>query len=512
MAEAMVESRATATKDLRVAIIGAGLGGLSAAARLAGAGYDVHVYEKQSGPGGKAFSEEYGSYRFDTGPSLFTFRNVFDQLFSELGEDLDDYLDLERLDEICHYFWNDGTRLISFGDQEALAAEFEEKLGEPRQNILDFLDYSREIYEITNKLFLWHSLHENSTYFSKTFFSSLLRVGKIDAFKTMNQSVERFFQTEKARQFFDRYATYNGSDPYQTPATLNIIPFVEYGLGAYAVGDGIYAVPRALEKLAKKAGAIFHYNTVVDQITWKKRLGGGRIVEGIQIGGLTYEYPIVISNADVTPTYHRLLDDDTSTPIKRYHDLEPSSSGLVFYWGMGREFPELGLHNIFFSSDYKREFREIFQEAKCPTEPTVYVNITSKHSSHDAPAGSENWFVLINAPYDDGQNWDEEVKRVRRAVVDRLSYVLEADIEAAIEEEGVMTPADIQAKTDSHRGSLYGISSNSRTAAFSRHPNRSRRYRGLYFCGGSAHPGGGMPLVVLSGKIAADLVRRHGGA
>lgn len=504
-----VGTRGVATEEYRVAVIGAGLGGLSVAARLAAAGYEVHVYDKQAGPGGKAFTEHLGPYRFDTGPSLFTMRHVFDQLFDEVGEDLDEYLDLRSLEVICRYFWNDGTRLSAFQDPDRLAAEFQDRLEEPAENVRRFLEYSKEIYEVTNRLFLWRSLHEASTYMSKSFFSSVFKVGRIDAFRTMNAAVEAHFQTDKARQYFNRYATYNGSSPYLTPATLNIIPHVEYGIGAYGVGDGIYAVPLALERLARKMGAVFHYNTRVDRICVEKRFGGRRVT-GIQVGGTELEFGIVVSNADVTPTYRDLLEDDRSAPIQRYAGLEPSSSGLVFYWGMGRSFPELGLHNIFFSSDYRREFDEIFDEHRCPTEPTVYVNITSKITPQDAPAGGENWFVLVNAPYDKGQDWEAEASRVRESVIRRLSYILETDLEAAIEEEGRMTPPEIEARTDSNRGSLYGISSNSRMAAFARHPNRSRDYRGLYFCGGSAHPGGGMPLAVLSGKIASDLVRAHG--
>jgi phytoene desaturase len=307
-------------------------------------------------------------------------------------------------------------------------------------------------------------------------------------------------------QLFDRYATYNGSSPYKVPATLNIIPYVEYGLGGFAVTGGIYAIPAALGRLAGQLGVRMFLETRVERVLHRN----GR-VKGIRVGGEDMDYPIVVSNADVLRTYEDLLVDPEARLARRYGALEPSSSGLVFFWGMDGKNPELGVNNIFFSGDYPREFRELFVEQVCPVEPTVYVNITSKVTPGDAPEGGENWFVLINAPCDVGQDWPQEVAASRERILDRVRQGLGRSIAREIVSEEVMNPRDIQNNTGSRMGSLYGISSNTSMAAFLRHPNRSRRYRGLYFCGGSVHPGGGMPLAVLSGKIAADLIRRHEG-
>jgi phytoene desaturase len=507
----------------RVVVIGAGLGGLSAAIRLAHAGYHVDVFEKQSGPGGKAFSEQIGAYRFDTGPSLFTLQPVFAQLFEETGRSMDDYATVTPLERICRYFWRDGARMESLADPDRFADQFQRAFGEDPAHLRSFLRYSEQIHRVTSHLFLERSLHEWSTVFTGEFWRSVGQLGKIDAFRTMDRANGAFFRNARVRQFFNRYATYNGSDPYQTPATLNIIPHVEYGLGAWSVAGGIYAIPRALERLAGDVGVRLHYGVTVEEILTTGRPGlRGRIgsklpgsrgrarVRGVRVDGVEHPAEIVISNADVTPTYERLLGDTRAPLYKRYQRLEPSSSGLVFYWGVRKRFPELGLHNIFFSDDYRSEFNAIFQQHRCPDDPTIYLNITVKDGApEDAPADGENWFVLVNAPADRGQDWQGEAQRVREAVLKRLSRELGTEIEAVLEEEAQMTPSDIAAKTDSHRGSLYGIASNTRGAAFLRHPNRSRRYRGLFFVGGSAHPGGGMPLVVLGGRIVADLVRRH---
>lgn len=499
----------------RVAVVGAGLGGLSAAIRLASVGYRVDVFEKQPGPGGKAFTEQNGAYRFDTGPSLFTMAPVFEELFTAAGRRLEDYLTLRPLDSICNYFWRNGKRMTSWADPERLVGAFSDTFGENPDHIREFLDKSREIYEITHHLFLERSLHEWETFRSRGFWSSLSQLHKIDAFRTMDQATNAYFDAPEIRQFFDRYATYNGSDPYRTPATLNIIPHVEYGIGAWAVDGGIYALPIALERLAQDVGVQFHYDTTVHRIAVDSpqlppSRRAARVVTGVVSSEGLHEADVVISNADVTPTYENLLGDTNAPLYRRYQKLEPSSSGLVFYWGVGKRFPELGLHNIFFSDDYRREFSEIFDEGRCPSDPTIYINITSKEGAPgDAPEHGENWFILVNAPADRGQDWGAEGDRLRTVVLDRLSRELNADLAAFIEEETRMTPPDIAAKTDSHRGSLYGIASNTRLAAFLRHPNRSRRYPGLYFVGGSAHPGGGMPLVVLGGKITAKIVQRR---
>ncbi len=490
----------------RVAVVGAGLGGLATAIRLGSAGYPVELYEKQSGPGGKAFSEQIGRYRFDTGPSLLTMRHVFERLFADAGRRLEDYLTLTPLDPICRYFWRDGTRLQTSSDREAMAQEFYRACGEPPEHLHRFLDYSRRIHDISAWLFLENSLHEWSTLTKPGFLASLLQLHRIDLGRTMAKANASFFDHPKLQQLFNRYATYNGSDPWQTPATLNIIPHVEYGLGGWAVTDGIYAIPRALERLAREVGVQINYNTPVDRILLEEKT---RRVRGVLVAGQEIPAEVVVSNADVTPTYRHLLQDARAPQLARYQKLEPSSSGVVFYWGIRRRFPELGLHNIFFSDDYPNEFADIFQRHRCPEDPTIYVNITSREGAPgDAPEDGENWFILVNAPWDNGQDWEAEAARTRAAVIGRLSAELGEDLESLIEVESRLLPPQIAERTDSWRGSLYGISSNSPMAAFRRHPNRSRRYPGLYFVGGSAHPGGGMPLVVLGAQITADLVQR----
>jgi phytoene desaturase len=488
---------------VRVAVIGAGLGGLSCAARLARAGYAVDLFEQGPRVGGKADTVSIAGFRFDTGPSLLTLVPVFDQLFAEAGERRQDWVRFIPLAPICHYFYPDGTVLYSYADRGRFGAEVEAKTADSAASLARYLDYSRTIYELTADLFLWHSLHEPASYLRASTLRTLLRLGRIDALRSMDAANRSFFRDPRLVQFFDRYATYNGSDPYRVPATLNIIPHVEYGLGGYAVEGGIYALPAAIGRLAEAMGARLNLNTRVERILLE-----GRRVRGVAAGGRKREYEVVVSNVDALRTYRELLGEERAPLARRYARLEPSSSGIVFLWGMKRAFPELGVNNIFFSRDYRREFRQIFLDRVCPEEPTVYVNITSKVTPEDAPAGGENWFVLVNAPYDSGQDWPRQALAVRQRVLERLQRSLGRPVSEAIACEEVLTPVEIERRTGSTRGSLYGIASNTALAAFLRHPNRVRRLPGLYLCGGSVHPGGGMPLAVLSGKIAADLIRK----
>ena len=489
----------------KAVVIGGGLGGLSAAIRLRARGWKVCLYEATDTLGGKAGTETVDGFRFDTGPSLLTMPEVFEELFAEAGARMSDYVELMELEEICRYFYADGSRLSSWSDEKRFADELQRVCGEDTKNLKRFLDYSSRIYRIASPLFLFRSLHERSTYLSTTFLKSLVRLPGIDPLRTMAGAIESRFDSPKAQQLFERYATYNGSSPFRTPATLNIIPHVEYRGGAWAVAGGIYALPEALEKLARSIGVRIEKGTRVSSITSTAE-GRRRRVTGVSIGNHHVPADVVVSNVDISRTYPDLLDEENAPELERYRSLEPSSSGLVFYWGIRGITDALTSHNILFSSDYWKEFSDIFDARRMPDDPTVYVNITSRTTPDDAPPECENWFVLVNAPYDDGQDWPSEVARTREAVVRKVNERLGTDIGSRIAVEKVMTPVDIAERTSSFRGSLYGISSNSRTSAFLRHPNRSKRYGGLYFCGGSTHPGGGMPLVVLGGKIVSDLV------
>lgn len=315
----------------------------------------------------------------------------------------------------------------------------------------------------------------------------------------MHEANSEFFTDKRLVQLFNRFATYNGSNPYETPATLTIIPHLEHNIGAFIPKGGMYAITQSLVQLAKDLGVQFHLQSKVERIWLENQKAVGIVVKGEK-----RNFDVVVSNMDIVATYKYLLPD-VPAPIKILEQPK-SSSALIFYWGIGKTFPELRLHNIFFSKDYQAEFEHIFQKKTIYHDPTIYVNIGSKYEPTDAPQGAETWFVMINTPNNTGQDWDKLIVEARKNILTKLSRLLKTEIEPLIEVEGILEPRSIEAKTFSTQGALYGNSSNNRYAAFLRHANFSKKIKNLYFVGGSVHPGGGIPLCLSSAKITADLI------
>ena len=486
------------------AIIGAGVAGLATAVRLAVAGHPVTVFEASGSFGGKMHQFDLpgpdGPYRFDAGPSLFTLPQLVDDIFRLAHRNPADYFRYERLDPITNYFFADGTHLTAWADSERFAAEVERKLGVPAAAVTAFLERSGRAYDATAGTFLHKSLHQARTYFSPETLKAVAALPTLGLAGTMHARHAKAFGADpRLVQLFDRYATYNGSDPYQAPATLSLIPHLEHGIGAYYPEGGIYAIASSLHRLATEFGVKFRFNEPVREI-----LTAGDLVTGLRTDQDIYDFGLVVSNMDVVPTYRRLLPSQPAP--ERTLGQPRSSSALIFYWGVAREFTALDVHNIFFSKDYKVEFDAIFRQKTVADDVTVYVNITSKKTPADAPAGHENWFVMVNVPHDEGQDWLALTAHTRRVVLAKLSRALGTDVEALIRAEKTWTPPGIAADTSSFGGALYGSSSNNALAAFLRHPNFSSRLAGLYFCGGSVHPGGGIPLCLLSAKIVAELI------
>lgn len=485
-------------RKMKTGIIGAGIAGLATAVRLAIRGESVTVFEKNNHTGGKLSAFQLGDYRFDRGPSLFTMPQYIDELFRLAGRNPKDYFQYQRLPNICNYFWEDGTRLQASADQEQFAREVEKVLGVPAQKVLDSLKDSASKYELTGSIFLEKSLHRWKTWWDKGVIKALLKIPQFDLFTTMNKVNHRMVNNAKMTQLLNRYATYNGSNPYKAPGLLTIIPHLEYHIGAFYPQGGMIAITKAVTQLAKDLGVTFEMNSNVEKILLEEN-----VIRGLQADGKNYEFDQVISNMDVFFTYEKLLPKKWHPKV--FLNQEKSTSALIFYWGIRHQFEELDLHNIFFSEDYEQEFA-LLQGGKVSDDPTVYVNISSKYSPEDAPSESENWFTMINVPYNQGQNWDEIIERSRQNIINKLSRILNCDLRSKIEVEEVLQPLTIESLTGSHLGALYGTSSNNKMAAFLRHPNFSTKIKNLYFCGGSAHPGGGIPLCLQSAKIVEDLI------
>lgn len=485
--------------DKKVIIIGSGIAGLASACRLASKGFAVEVFEANSYPGGKISSTGNKSYRFDAGPSLFTLPQLMDQLISDCGKNPRDHFNYYKKNTACHYFWEDGSHLKASSDKHEFAAEAQRQLGEKPENIIKYLEEAEYIYNRTSPVFLEKSLHKFSTYLNATTLKSFIRIHKLKLMSTLHETNVKAFETSKMVQLFDRFATYNGSSPYLTPGVMSSIPHLEHNIGTYYPDGGMIRITKALYELSKDLNVNYHFNTPVKEIIVK----GDKAI-GIRTADSEIYADLIVSNMDIVPTYRKLLASQPAP--EKILKQGRSSSALIFYWGIKGSFPQLDLHNIFFSEDYKKEFDYIFEREDVYDDATVYVNISSKEDSHDAPAGCENWFVMINVPGNTGQDWDAIIKRVRENTLAKLSRILKTPIEELIEYEKTLDPRSIETKTSSYQGSLYGAGSNDTMSAFLRHPNFSKKIKSLYFCGGSVHPGGGIPLCLLSAQITADII------
>jgi phytoene desaturase len=490
---------------MKVIIIGAGLGGLSAAIRLVKKGFSVTILEKNEAVGGKINFVESNGYKFDTGASLLTMRHVLEDLFEFAEKRIEDYLEIVPLEPICRYFWSDKTIFDASSDLQKTENEIA-KL-EPRdvKNLRKFLADAKRKYEVSEKTFLAHSLNDLPKFLRPKYLKDLF---VISSMRTLDAHVKSYFESPKLQQLFNRFATYNGSSPFQTPATFALVPYVEFGLGAWYVRSGMYQIPKALEKLATELGVKIRTNCTVEKIVIENKKAVGVRLKN----GEVFKSDFVVTNADAIETYRSLINAKArkSFPDKKLEKIEPSSSGFVLLLGIKKQFPQLAHHNIFFSDNYKAEFDAIFKQLKPVMNPTIYVCATSRTDETQSPKDCENLFVLVNAPYtNEKTNWETEAKTYRDLIIKKLeSFGLE-DLEKSIEFEQTITPEDFEKKYRANKGSIYGVSSNGIFSAFLRPPNKARDIENLYFAGGATHPGGGIPLVLLSGKFAAELILRN---
>jgi phytoene desaturase len=484
----------------RIAVIGAGVGGLACAALLARAGLSVTVFEKNNAPGGKLNWLEAGGYTWDTGPSLLTMPYVFEELWTRLGRRLADDLTLIPLPIVCRYHWADGTVI----DEDAPFWA--------RPDVARFLAYARGLYDLSADAFLHHPLDEWWRQLRPGNLRKLRHLPKIASFKTMDEIVRHFFGHDPhLGQLFDRFATYNGSSPYRTPAAFNIIPYVEARFGGWYVRGGLYEIARALGRIGGELGVEMRLGC---EVTGLVPSGHGYRLE--HAGG-TADFDSVVCNQDVLSAYPRFLPGKAADEFRRARVdvLDPSFSSFLLYLGIEREYPQLTQHNIFFSNDYPAEFAELFgKRGGAPlADPTIYVAIHSKADPSRAPAGCENWFVLVNAPALDPAaplDWDALAAEYGDRILERLETGFGlAGLRAAIRERRHFTPADFQSRYHAHRGSLYGFASHGPWAAFQRPGLQPKGWRNFYFVGGSTHPGGGLPLVCLSAQMVASKILRE---
>jgi len=483
----------------KVIVIGSGIAGLAVSIRLKSRGYNVEIFEKNENVGGKLSDFYLDNFRHDFGPKLFTMPNLIEDIYREAGVNINKYFKYQKLDIACKYFWDDGHVFNAYSNSQKFFNEIDIKFNKKENKVKKYISHSKKKFNLVKKIFLEKSLHKISTYLSFDAIKAILNILHLNIFISLNSLNKRYFRDEKLIQLFNRYATYNGSNPFRTSGIMSIIQHLEHDLGVFMPKKGLSNISYSLHLLALDLGVKFHFNSEINQILIKDKCA-----VGVKVNDIEYEADIVISNMDINLTYERLLKGfNKPFFIKKY---QPSSSAVVFYWNMNISFPSLSVHNIIFTKDQKKEFDYIFNKQLIYNDPTIYICSTSKIVKEDAPINCENWFILINSPHDNGQDWEKIKKDLRSNIIRKINTTLKLNVENCIVNEKILTPVDIEIKTLSKFGSLYGSSSNSLQSAFLRHPNFSKTINNLYFCGGSVHPGGGIPLCLNSAKIVSDLI------
>ena len=496
------------TSPKKVVVIGAGVGGLATAARLAKKGHSVSIYEASDFVGGKCRTEWIGDYAFDTGPSLLTLPAVYRDLFLKTGKRIEQILSLKPVDPSFTYIFHDGTKLVfpnlsHNGTVEEISQTLGAQAGDEWHQLLQ---RAESMWEASRESFIEGELRSPFQLLKR---KNLLKdLSAIAPFTSLRKLTSSYTLNPYLQKIIDRYATYTGSDPRKVPAVLLTIAFVEEAFGAWHIQSGLGSLPLALEKRVQDLGVDIHLNTKVSRIN----VLGGKATGITLSSGETVAADVVVANADAELVYNQLIHPQRKTRSARrsLSHATPSLSGFSLLLGL-RGKSELGHHTVFFPEDYDDEFDAIFHRKEPVAKPAIYICNPSDSEMVKNP-DSESWFVLINAPRhepESGCDWNSPGLKEKYAenIIDQMESK-GLTIRSRLEVCEIRTPADLELRTNAPGGSIYGTSSNGARSAFLRAKNRSA-IQNLYCVGGSAHPGGGLPLVGISAEIVAEAVEEN---
>jgi diapolycopene oxygenase len=497
--------------DLRIGVVGGGLGGLAAACTLAARGHRVILFEKNQWLGGKAAVLAEGGFRFDMGPTILTVPRVLARIFSEAGRRLADELDLIRLDPQWRCFFEDGSTLDLREDVGTMRRELEAFA--PGNGIADgyadFLRVSRRLHEVSERFFFWRpveSLRDTIDLGRNLSAATLSDVLSLRMGATVAGTVRRKVHDARVAQMLDHFIQYVGSSPYGAPAVLCAIAHMQVGDGVWYPKGGTRAVPSALTRLAEELGVTLRTGADVRRLLIKNgRVDGVEMADGERIA-----LGAVVSNMDAVRTYRELVGGVDAKQFARGRWREPACSGVVLYLGLDRAYQHLQHHNFVFSRDAEEEFDWIYRRGEPAPDPTCYLAAPARTEPAVAPPGGEALYVLVHTPYlRPHHDWHAMLPAYRRTILDKLARTGGLrDLERRIVVERTLTPQDIHERYRVLNGAIYGLASHGRYLGAFKPGNRSRHVDGLYLAGGAAHPGPGMPMVLMSGWIAADALEQ----
>lgn len=488
-----------------IGIIGAGLGGLAAAVTAAARGYDVTLLEKNDWLGGKAAVWEEDGFRFDMGPTILTVPRVLERIFGEADRPLASMLDLVRLDPQWRCFFEGGDVLDLRQDHAAMQRELASFAPGTEQGYADFIDVAENLSRISDKFFFWRAVQDMKDTIDvgqNMSWATMRDVMALRMHQSMGQLVRKHVKDDRVAQMLDHFMQYVGSSPAASPAVLAGIAHMQIGEGVWYPMGGTRAVPNALARLAESLGVDIRTGVDIDSIT----LDGQRASGVTTTDGTHLAFDAVISNMDSVRTYRELIGGAPAQAFAKSGAREAACSGVVLYMGLDRAYDQLAHHNFVFSKDPETEFDAIYRQGVPAADPTAYVAAPARTEPAVARHGGEALYVLVHTPYlRPGQDWQQMLPGYRDTIVDKLARVAGMDdLEDRIVVERALTPQDIHERYRVLDGAIYGLASHGKLNGAFKPGNRSRYVDGLYLGGGSAHPGPGMPMALMSGWIAAD--------
>jgi phytoene desaturase len=487
-------------------VIGAGIGGIAAAARLAKNGFDVTVLEKNDKPGGRCNQIVKDGHRFDVGPTLFLMPEVWEETFAALGEKMSDHLDLRRIDPTYKVHFDDGLQLQLTSNIGEMQAQLEKVDKTAFTGFLGYLAEGAKHYKISLEKFVGRNFYNLLEYFSLT---NLPLIFQLKALQKHYANTSRFFKDERLKAAFTFQNMYLGLSPYDAPATYSLLQYTELAEGVWYPMGGMYAAIEALTAIAGKLGVRFVYNVPVRAI----KATGSKVESVETVNGKVYSADLFVGNADLPYIYSNLLP--ANSEAKKLDKKLYTCSTIMFYWGVDRRYEQIAHHNVFLAGDYKASFDQIFKDHSLPAEPSFYVHAPAHTDPAAAPEGQDTLYVLVPVGHLDGsgeQDWDALVQRARETVFARLAREMDIpDLREHIKFEIVYTPKEWKQQFNLAKGAAFGLSHNFWQVGFLRPQNRHAQYKNLYFTGASTHPGTGLPIVLLSARLTSERILKEMG-